>query len=170
GVLGVLDSVDQSLLPAGDMPEHPAGFEVERWQQFAGVEDAQSAGGAGSEVVDTAASAHALCRDVDELGQLRQGGGDRVDDGVVLRVEHLQHPERVELVEAGAGSACSAPSGSSSSRPELAGVRCSVGDSRGPCGAGWGCGESGWGCREPDWDCGEPGWDGVIGACLLPPR
>src|SRR5699024_6089587 len=86
GVLGVLDRVDQSLLPAGDMPEHPAGFEVERRQQFAGVEDAQSAGGAGSEVVDTAASAHALCRDVDELGQLRQGGGDRVDDGVVLRV------------------------------------------------------------------------------------
>jgi hypothetical protein len=80
-------------------PSDPTGFEVERRQEFTRIEHTQPTRGAGPEVVHTTASAHALCGDVDEPGQLRQGGSDRVDDGVVLRVEHLQHPERVEVVE-----------------------------------------------------------------------
>ena len=102
GILGVLDGVDQGRLTTSDVSDDPARLEVERRQEFARVEDSQPSRGARAEVVDTTASAHAVSGNVDEFGQLRQGSGDRIDDGVVLRVEDLEHPEGVEVIESGA--------------------------------------------------------------------
>lgn len=100
-VLDVLDRADQRLDAAGVVRDEQARRRIEGRSQLCGVEDGETPGRAGPEVVDAATAADAGDRSLDEQGELREHLGDRDGHGRVLRVEQPEHLERREAVDVG---------------------------------------------------------------------
>jgi hypothetical protein len=99
GVFGLLAGFAEGGVAAGDEALHESWGDGECGRNFAGVEDAETAAGAGSDVEETAAIVDAACDFVDGFGYVGEDGGYGRSDFGVFVVDEAEHVEGGELVD-----------------------------------------------------------------------
>ena len=99
GVFGLLAGFAESGVAAGDEALEESWRDGEGWGALAGVEDAETAAGAGSDVEDSASVVDAACDFVDGFGDLGKDGGYGLRYFCVFVVDDAEHFEGGELVD-----------------------------------------------------------------------
>ena len=99
GVFGGFAGFAEGGVSAGDEALHESWGDGEGWGDLAGVEDAETAAGAGSDVEEAASVVEAERDFVDGFGDVGEGGGYGGDYFAVLVADEAEHVEGGEFVD-----------------------------------------------------------------------
>ena len=103
GIFRAFNRVAESAIASGDESLDQIGRDVEGGRTFGGIEHAETAGGAGADVEETAATLETLDDGVDGAGDVGNLAGDGGGDLGVGGVDELQSIEGGELVDVRGG-------------------------------------------------------------------
>jgi len=99
GVFGVLAGEAEGAITSGDEALDEVGGDGKSWGALAGVEDAEAAAGACTDVEEAATAVEAFGDGVDGAGDAGEFGADGCGDGGVFRIDEGEHVEGGELIE-----------------------------------------------------------------------